>query len=88
MKVVVIGASGFIGSHLIENLINSRIEVVAISRRLPGLIPSYVCKSKLLHLVEADIANQFDLITAMHDADIVFHLANASLPKHQTSIYS
>ena len=81
MKVAVIGASGFIGSHLTEYLVRSRIQVVAMSRRLPGLIPPDITNSKYLKLVEADIVNQFDLISALHDVDIVFHLASASLPQ-------
>ena len=38
MKVVVVGASGFIGSHLVDALLACGYKVKAISRHLPGLI--------------------------------------------------
>ena len=38
MQVVVTGASGFIGSHLVDSLLDAGYNVRAVARRLPGLI--------------------------------------------------
>ena len=38
MRAVVIGASGFIGSHLVDGLLASGWQVRALARHLPGLL--------------------------------------------------
>lgn len=68
MAVVVTGAAGFVGRHLVARLRQSGHEVVGIDRR-PG------AGAATAHL-RADLADGDDAVTALlRDADAVFHLA-------------
>ena len=81
MKVVVVGASGFIGSHLVDALLACGYKVKAISRHLPGLISSVAQADSNLTLVPASMGESLALQQAMEGADLVFHLASGSLPQ-------
>ena len=81
MKVVVDGASGFIGSHLVDALLACGYKVKAISRHLPGLISSVAQADSNLTLVPASMGESLALQQAMEGADLVFHLASGSLPQ-------
>ena len=81
MKAIVIGASGFIGSHLVDGLLEAGYDVTAVARRFPGLIPTSSQKMLGLRLVQADMADAAALCSVMADADVVFHLASGSLPQ-------
>ena len=81
MQAVVIGASGFIGSHLVDGLLEAGHSVRAVVRHGPGLIPRQVLEASGLKLYTADMAEVEPLCHAMAGADVVFHLANGSLPQ-------
>ena len=49
--VAVIGATGFIGSHLIDSLLFSGCRVIAIGRNFPGLISSNALKNLIYHSI-------------------------------------
>ena len=68
MTIVVTGAAGFIGRHLVTELAGTGATVVAIDRRpMPDLPPSAVpLRADLLDDAAAD---------AIRDASVVFHLA-------------
>lgn len=68
MKVLVTGGSGFIGRHIVEELLEHGYEVKILTRK------------RLLNIKGAEIARgditQFDtLLPAMDDIDAVFHNA-------------
>lgn len=67
MKVVVIGGSGFIGSRLLEALVERGHEVVNVDRAAP--------KKTIAPLVEADVRSVEQLTTALAGADAVVNLA-------------
>ena len=72
MKVLVTGASGFTGSHLVKALHDRGDTVVALVRKssnLSRLVPDSV------QLVYGDIGDRAALTTAMTGVDIVFHTA-------------
>lgn len=75
-KVIVTGATGFIGCHLIQRLIKENIEIYALCRpdsqnvkRLTGL--------RNCHIVYADWRNYEDMIHKLHknEFDVFYHLA-------------
>jgi NADH dehydrogenase len=71
MNIAVVGASGFVGSHLVRHLLGTGHRIVAISRngrRLPGWGESVVARG-------ADVGTGIGLDEAMAGADAVVHLA-------------
>ena len=79
MKALVIGGNGFIGSHLVDELLNQGWEVVVLDfqERRYDPIPSS------LHFVRGDLNQTYLVREALTGIDIVFHLAWASI--HETS---
>jgi len=68
--VAVIGATGFVGSHLVPHLANAGHKVIAISssgRRLPGWTDAVSART-------ADVATGMGLDNAVAGADAVVHL--------------
>lgn len=71
MKIAVVGATGFVGSHLVPHLAASGHEVIGISRdgrRLPAWGDEIVARA-------ADVATGIGLDDALEGADAVVHLA-------------
>tara|TARA_B100001750_G_C15425483_1_gene555272 strand:- start:256 stop:1179 length:924 start_codon:yes stop_codon:yes gene_type:complete len=68
-KVLVTGSSGFIGSHIADELSDSGYEVV-----LFDTVPSKY-KTKNQKEFVGNILNQDDISSAMEDCDIVYHFA-------------
>ena len=81
MKVVVVGASGFIGSHLVDGLLAAGYQVRALARHLPGLISATALANQALKLFPLSMADSLALQQAIEGADLVFHLASGSLPQ-------
>jgi len=79
-KVLVTGADGFIGSHLVESLLETGEDVRAFvfynslnSRGWLDTIPPD--KLKAIEIVQGDIRDEYRVRTATKDVDVVFHLA-------------
>lgn len=81
MKTVVTGCAGFIGSHLVDRLLDDGSSVLGID----SLAPTYDSVGRRLQVqrlstaegfefIEGDI-NRIDLTELVADADVVFHLA-------------
>lgn len=77
MKSVVTGGAGFIGSHLIDLLLENGHEVVCIDNYSTGRVSNlgHVKENANLNIVEGDINNQELLRKHFKDAQYVFHLA-------------
>lgn len=81
MRSVVIGASGFIGSHLVDGLLASGWQVLALARQLPGLLGAQALAHSALRLQSLDMADAAGLQREVCGADLVVHLASGSLPQ-------
>ena len=78
MKVLVTGSEGFIGSHLVETLVEKGFKVKAFVRYNFKNDWGWLEKSKYLKYVEiytGDIRDFDSVYDAMKDVDVVFHLA-------------
>ncbi|OOG17092.1 histidine kinase [Sphingobacterium sp. CZ-UAM] len=72
MKVAVIGSTGYVGTHLVKELVDRNYEAIAIARHTES-IPSNDNITK----VEADINNHEQLVNALTGADVVISAFNA-----------
>ena len=81
MKVAVTGASGFIGRHVLTDLLQHGVEIVAVTReasRLTGL-------SEAVRIVEMDISQPApDYFEKMGRPDVLIHLAWDGLPNYKS----
>ncbi len=78
-NVVVTGAGGFIGSHLVERLLTLGANVTAFvrynSRNDPGFLDLLAPHTKHIRIVPGDIRDPEAVRTALEGAGTVFHLA-------------
>ena len=81
MQAVVTGASGFIGSHLVDGLLAAGYRVKALGRNLPGLIGPEAQFNPNLSLSPVSLSDRLALQQALEGAEVVFHLASGSLPQ-------
>jgi len=68
MKILVTGGSGFIGSHVVDKLVDKGFEV----KIFDGIIPAH---RKDVEFYKGNILNLRDLRMAMFDIDVIYHLA-------------
>ena len=74
MKAYVTGGTGFIGSHLVEQLADGGNHVTVLVRKTSNLRWLNHLGPKV-QLVTADLHNTDSLIPTLKDVDVVFHLA-------------
>ncbi|MCS6930573.1 MAG: SDR family NAD(P)-dependent oxidoreductase, partial [Saprospiraceae bacterium] len=75
MKVLVTGGAGFIGSHLVEKLVESTAEVIVYDNLTTGCLRNLERLLPDIKFIEGDIRDRDRLSSAMAGVDIVFHLA-------------
>ena len=75
MKALVTGGAGFIGSHLVEDLVRLGHEVVVIDNLSSGRIENLSTVSSRIEIVEADLSKNMDWERYFGGIDWVFHLA-------------
>jgi UDP-glucose 4-epimerase len=78
-KVVVLGGAGFIGSHLCRALAGLGYKVCIFGR----INSSYHLVSDIernIKIVQGDIASPYDVLDAIADAEILFHLVHTTVP--------
>jgi len=78
MRVLVTGASGFIGSHLTDVLTAAGHEVTALVRTTSNLRWLEGSSAKLL---TGDVLDKDSLASAVADQEIIFHVAGAVIAK-------
>ncbi|MFX1577872.1 MAG: NAD-dependent epimerase/dehydratase family protein, partial [Promethearchaeota archaeon] len=71
MKILVTGATGFIGRNLVSRLVKEKHEVKALVRKTSDVqgLP------REIQLVEGDLLDPNSLEKAVKETEIVFHLA-------------
>ena len=83
MNVLITGGAGFIGSHLIDEFISRKYNVIAIDNLLTGtkknLDPFLKCEN--FTFLNLDVQNHIEI---SQDLDYVLHLASAASPKAYT----
>jgi UDP-glucose 4-epimerase len=77
MSCCVIGGAGFIGAHLVQELLKTGRDVLVVGRRERGLVslPDSVA------YLQGDIRNREFIANALRDVDEIVDLAYSSVPK-------
>ncbi|TQE83999.1 SDR family oxidoreductase [Leptospira noguchii] len=75
MKALVTGGAGFIGSHLVDLLLENQFEVTVLDNFSTGRALNLDHVKGKIDLVECDISVQGDWIKKFQSVDYVFHLA-------------
>ncbi|RLF19588.1 MAG: UDP-glucose 4-epimerase [Thermoprotei archaeon] len=76
-KILVTGGAGFIGSHLVDRLVNEGYEVVVIDNLSSGRIENireHIKRGKI-EFIRGDLKNIEDCKKCIKDVDVIFHLA-------------
>ncbi len=84
MKYIVTGGAGFIGSHVVDSLIDDNHDVHVIDNFSTGKKENCNNRAVYHELDLADFSISNNIVEIMHDADGVFHLA--ALARVQQSI--
>jgi UDP-glucose 4-epimerase len=76
MKVIVTGGAGFIGSHLVDGLLDLGHEVVVLDNFSTGRKANLDHVKDKIKLVKCDLSNKGEWIEGFKNVDWVFHLAS------------
>ena len=82
-KVIVTGGAGFIGSNLVDKLIEQGVEVTILDNLSTGKEENINPKAKFINC-DISTASEIDMLFYINGADVVFHLA--ALARVQPSI--
>lgn len=74
MRVLVTGGAGFIGSHLVQRLVDEGFEVIVLDNLLRGNKLNQDLLSKI-KFVEGDVRNKEKVFECVKDVQIIFHFA-------------
>lgn len=76
-RALVTGGAGFIGSHLVDTLMEEGLEVTVLDNLSSGRLRniSFWLKNPRLKFIMGDVLNPDDVRRALEGCDIVFHLA-------------
>ncbi len=76
-KAIVTGGAGFIGSHIVDELLNRNIETFVIDNLSTGSLDNLRQhgNNSLLHIIIGDAKNIATLLDGVSDIDVVFHEA-------------
>ncbi len=73
MRALVTGGAGFIGSHIVDRLLDEGWDVRVLDNLSTGNLDNL--DTKRAQFIEGDIRDIATLLTVMQDVDVVFHLA-------------
>jgi UDP-glucose 4-epimerase len=79
MNVLVLGGEGFIGSHLVEELVSAGHRVSVFGRKPGRLLPEGIRSS--IRSIYGDFCDSESLVPAFNSIDVVYHLISTTLPK-------
>ena len=78
MKTIVIGGAGFIGSHLVKELVKMGREVVVVDDLSSGSLDNLLnlgLKHSDFEFKKLDLIDYHKTLSALKECDTVFHLA-------------
>ncbi|APE06032.1 NAD-dependent dehydratase [Alteromonas sp. RW2A1] len=76
MKAVVTGGAGFIGSHMVDLLVEKGLKVVVIDNLANGRLDNIAHHKEKIEFIRADISDKsFDMSSLFTDVHYVFHFA-------------
>jgi len=76
MKAIVTGGAGFIGSHLVDKLLDLNFKVIVLDNFSTGRKENLSHIDEKIKLVECDLSVKGDWIKEFYGVDWVFHLAS------------
>lgn len=76
-KILVTGGAGFIGSHLVDALLDQHCEVIVLDNFSTGK-KKYLSKYSRLHIIEGDVCDASVVNQAANGVDVIVHLAAIS----------
>jgi UDP-glucose 4-epimerase len=80
-KVLVTGGAGFIGSHLVDALVNKGAKVTVVDNLFGGYLSNLDKSKENIVFKNIDIRDKIKLERAMRGQEVIFHLAaNADVP--------
>lgn len=77
-KVLVAGGAGFIGSHLVDHLLDNGIETIVLDDFSTGSMSNLPKNNDLLTICECDIAKNIPALDKK--IDLIYHLASPACP--------
>lgn len=83
MRVLITGAAGFVGSHLVDRYLQDGHSVVGVDNLCTGARENLAAarRSPAFSFAEADVAGDWSAISrTVHDIDLVLHLASPASP--------
>ena len=87
MKVLVTGATGFIGKHVIDCLLQHNVEIIATSNIPYDDIKDLFSESNVRY-IECDLTSrEVDFYTFFDKPDILIHLAWGNLPNYRSKVH-
>lgn len=84
MKVLITGATGFIGSHVADILVGKGYDVYCLTRKTSNL---QWLTSPAIRTVEGSLSNEESLYAAVQDADMVFHIAGLTSARNREEFF-
>jgi UDP-glucose 4-epimerase len=75
LKAIVTGGCGFIGSHLVDLLLENKIDVTVIDNFSTGRPLNLQHVKDKVEIVQADISVNGDWVSHFQNTDLVFHIA-------------
>lgn len=83
MKIAVTGASGFVGSHVLRQLLKGNNDIVAATRNPDRIMAA----ASNLSVVELDISKPKDAYARLCKPDVLVHLAWGGLPNYRSDAH-
>ena len=78
MKILVTGGAGFVGSNIVESLVEEKHEVVVLDKFVLGSLKNLESIKDKITIVTGDITNKKNVFDAGNGCDIIFNEAAAS----------
>ena len=75
MKIIVTGGAGFIGSHLVEELVSRSYDVIVLDNFSTGTLKNLNNVINKIQVVECDLSKKESWIQHFSEVDLGFHLA-------------